>query len=761
MSVIRESAMEKSKGNPNRSILRQRAEKRLSETRIEQQHLKNADLRKLIHELQVHQIELEMQNEELQRAQTELEDSRNKYSDLYDFAPVAYFTLDSIGLIVEVNITGSTLLGMERGCLIKRHFLDFIHPDYRTRFSTYIQGVLLQNRSQSDELLLICNEGSERWAFIESIPHRDPDGTVRSIRSNLVDITARKMLEKEHEKAEEALRESQERLSLAANATQIGMYDWNVLTGESLWTQQYETIFDYSTNTSHPYRDWADRVHPDDLPWIEEKLKLSMTEHNPFYAVYRIVKRDGNIHWIEETGQFSYDSDGRAFRMLGTVRDITERRQNEQERTRAEEELKKYRNHLEDLVALRTTELEEKNKELLEEIEGRKNAEGEKRKIESQLAQTQRIEALDRFAGGIAHDLNNLLYPIIINIEELLSDEPLDSSRHDILDLTLKAAYRQRDLVKKILSFGRRSDQILHSIKIKPLLEDSIDFLRSTLPSTIEISYQANEVSDLIMGDSTQIQQVIMNLFQNAADAMESNKGMIEVGIANTYLETIQAHRTLQAGDYVVITVRDTGQGMKPDVMNRVFEPFFTTKDVGKGTGMGLAVVHGIVKSHGGAITVESEYGKGALFTVYLPVTHTEGVSHISTTNNKPSVLHQERILLVDDEEIVLFSLQRSLRFSGYRVVALRNGPEALNLFSQKPDEFDLVITDLTMPGMTGVEFSQKILGIRPDIPIILCTGYNDAMNGEEAKSLGIRELILKPTGTKELKSAVSRALKN
>ncbi len=750
--------MEKSNGNPNRSTLRQHAEKRLSETRNEQQHLKDADLRKLIHELQVHQIELEMQNEELRRAQIELEDSRNRYSDLYDFAPVAYFTIDKDFLIIEVNLTGSAFLGVDRSFLINNSFMKFVHPEYNLKFSIHIHKVLSQRKFLSEELLLICNEGSERWVSIESIPHQNPGGTVRSIRSSLIDITARKNME-------EALRESRERLSLAANATQIGMYDWNVLAGESLWTQQYEIIFGYSstttTTTRHPYRDWADRVHPADLTRIEERLMHSMAEHLYFEDEYRVVWPDGSIHWIEEKGKPYYDETGKVVRMLGTLRDITERKQSEQERTRVEEELQKYRNQLEDLVALRTTELEEKNKELLEEFEGRKNAEGEKRRIESQLAQTQRIEALDRFAGGIAHDLNNLLYPIIINVEELLSDEPLDSSRHDILDLTLKAAYRQRDLVKKILSFGRRSDQMLHSIKIKPLLEDSIDFLRSTLPSTIEIRYQANEVSDLIMGDSTQIQQVIMNIFQNAADAMELKNGMIDVGIANTYLETIQAHHTLQAGDYVVITVRDTGQGMKPDVMNRVFEPFFTTKDVGKGTGMGLAVAHGIVKSHGGAITVESKYGKGSLFTVYLPVTRMVGVPQTSTVDNTIPVQHEERILLVDDEEFVLFSLQRALRLSGYRVVALRNGPEALNLFSKKPDEFDLVITDLTMPGMTGVEFSRKVLGIRPDIPIILCTGYNDAMNGEEAKSLGIRELLLKPTGTKELKSAVKRALEN
>jgi len=393
------------------------------------------------------------------------------------------------------------------------------------------------------------------------------------------------------------------------------------------------------------------------------------------------------------------------------------------------------------------------------DISERKQAEEEKKKLEDKLLHAQKIEALDRFAGGIAHDLNNILSPIIINIEGLLDDEPHDSIRYEILEETLRAAYRQRDLVKKILAFGRRSEQIMKPVHMVPLLEESLAFLRSSLPSTIEIQKYFEVKSDTIIGDPIQIQQVIMNLCRNAADALEGHRGAIEVSLKNSYIKSKRDYMGIQKGEYLELTVRDTGVGMGSDVKERIFDPFFTTKGVGKGTGLGLSIAHGIVKSHAGAIIAKSHVGKGSLLKVYLPLSKARPQAQAFYDNHTPSEFSRRKILLVDDEEIILSSLQRTLKTAGYQVIPSRNGPEALNLFSRKPDEIDLVITDLTMPEMIGLDLAGELLKVRPDIPIILCTGFNDIINQKDVESYGISELLLKPVGAGELKKAIQRVL--
>ncbi len=322
------------------------------------------------------------------------------------------------------------------------------------------------------------------------------------------------------------------------------------------------------------------------------------------------LRKDGTVFPVEVSTNSMMIDGVRYYQAI--IRDITERKQ-------VEEELLEYYNHLEKLVKDRTIELVEKNKKLGEEIAERRRTEEEKKKIEAQLVQTQKIEALGRFAGGIAHDLNNILYPMTINTEMLLDEADPGTETHEMLKQTLEATYRQKDLIKQILSFSRQGIQKLSPIKITPLIEKTLDFIRSSLPSTIEIQRSINAPSDTIMGDPTQIQQIIMNLCNNAADALVSQRGIIEVSLADVHLDSIPGHPELRPGDYLELKIRDTGSGMSGEVMDHIFDPFYTTKEVGKGSGMGLSVVHGILKNHGGTITVESKPGKGSLFTVYLP----------------------------------------------------------------------------------------------------------------------------------------------
>lgn len=393
------------------------------------------------------------------------------------------------------------------------------------------------------------------------------------------------------------------------------------------------------------------------------------------------------------------------------------------------------------------------------DITALKRAEEEKKNLEDQLIQSQKMEAIGRFAGGIAHDLNNMLYPIIIDIESLMEDSVLDPIMHQTLSQVLKAANRQKDLIRQILAFSRRTDQPLGPLKVAPLIRETLDLLRSTLPSTIEIKQHIDAASDIILGNPTQIQQIIMNLFRNAADAIGTQRGTIEISLANTYLEPGQAHPELQAGGYLTLSVNDSGHGIPSEIMNNIFDPFFTTKEVGKGSGMGLSVVHGILRTHGGAVTVESEPAQGTRFTIYLPLTDKDLISQNQSTDSVLTAKDKVKVLLVDDEEIILSSVRHALTRIGYEVVAIQDGLEALSLFRTEPDRFDLVMTDLTMPHLTGVELAGKLMDIRPNIPVILCTGFNEVMQIDEARKMGIRELLLKPASTHEIKTAITRAL--
>ena len=429
-------------------------------------------------------------------------------------------------------------------------------------------------------------------------------------------------------------------------------------------------------------------------------------------------------------------------------------------RLKTEEEVRRHRDHLEEIVRERTVELEARNRQLEEEISERMRAEEEKTSLENQLIQTQKMEALGRFAGGIAHDLNNMLYPIILNLQMLAEEIPFDDPRDQTIHLVLNAAYRQRDLLRQILSFSRRNEQQLEPVAVSGLIQETVTFLRSSLPSTIGIALKNDAANDTVLGNATQIQQIVMNLCRNAADAIEPHTGTIEVALANVDLPEELASREIQAGEYLQLTVSDTGTGMTPEIMAHIFEPFYTTKDVGKGSGMGLSVIHGIVKGHGGAVTVESDPGKGSLFPVYLPTTREPRGEISGRDPDTPGRSEKKSILLVDDEAIILTSVSKVLKLLGHEVTPAGSGAEALSLFSATPDAYDLVITDQTMPQMTGVELAAEITGIRPGFPVILCSGFSDTVSEKRLGNSGIYGLLPKPADMQELKNIIEKALK-
>jgi signal transduction histidine kinase len=387
----------------------------------------------------------------------------------------------------------------------------------------------------------------------------------------------------------------------------------------------------------------------------------------------------------------------------------------------------------------------------------------ERRRLEAQLRQAQKLEAIGTLAGGIAHDFNNILTAILGYTELALGDIHQKSNAWNYLHEVRKAGLRAKTLVQQILTFSRRTEQPRQLVQLPALIEEALVLLRASLPSTIEIRQAITQEVGPVLADPTQLHQVLLNLCANAAHAMRETGGCLEVRLEAVDIdEPVTAqHPELPPGPYVCISVTDTGQGMTPAVMERIFEPFFTTKAPGEGTGMGLALVHGIVTSHGGAVTVASVVGQGTTFTVYLPqstdktcdAAPQEGAS---VTAAPPGA---ERVLFVDDEAVLVSLGEAILQRLGYEVVACTSSTEALAAFRAAPQRFDVVITDQTMPHMTGEGLAQTIRRLRPDVPIILCTGFSAGMHAERARELGIDALLMKPLAKQELAQTIRQVL--
>jgi len=369
----------------------------------------------------------------------------------------------------------------------------------------------------------------------------------------------------------------------------------------------------------------------------------------------------------------------------------------------------------------------------------------EQRRMENQLRQTQKMEAIGTLAGGIAHDFNNILSAIIGYTEMALGDADISERLQRYLEQIHKGSERATDLVKQILTFSRRQDQERKPVLVAPIIKEGIKLLRSSLPSTINITQAISQEPMIVLTDPTQIHQVLMNLCTNAAHAMRERGGILDVQLSREKAAVPRPLHPfeLNAGDYMKLTVGDTGCGIDPSIMERIFDPFFTTKDHGEGTGLGLSVIYGILRDHNGAVDIASEPGKGTTVSLYFPLEDVESPLPEQTPRDIPG--GSERILFVDDEAALADLGRVMLASLGYHVTARTSSIEALEAFRARPHDFDLVITDMTMPNMTGDRLSGELLKLRPDIPIMLCTGFSDIMSEEKARGIGIRRFVMKP----------------
>ena len=469
---------------------------------------------------------------------------------------------------------------------------------------------------------------------------------------------------------------------------------------EKIWGVTCQTLYD------NPWY-WAKVIHSEDRARIQASA-IDKQHKGTYDEIYRIVRDDGEIRWIHDQAFPLSDTNGQIYRIVGIAEDITERK-----------------------------------------------------RLEKQLRQAQKMESIGTLAGGIAHDFNNILFPIVGHTEMLMEDIPKDSPLREGLDEIYISALRAKDLVKQILTFSRQENTDLKLMKIQSSIKETIKLIRSIIPTTIYIKEDIQVDCGVIKADPTQIHQITMNLATNAYHAMEKIGGELKVSLKEVKLSEQEVITSdMKPGDYACLTIADTGMGMDKELTEKIFDPFFTTKETGKGTGMGLSVVHGIVQSMDGAIQVYSEPGKGTAFHIYLPVI--KASSEKQDTKTREAILvGTERILLVDDEKHIITMEKQMLERLGYQVTSQSSSIEALNTFNAAPDKFDLVITDMAMPNMSGDKLSVELVKIRSDIPILLCTGFSEAISETKVASMGIKGFLMKPIVMKDLALKIREVLDN
>jgi PAS domain S-box-containing protein len=552
-------------------------------------------------------------------------------------------------------------------------------------------------RSLTLEVEVKCKDGSTIWTEAKMSFLRDQKGHPTGIIGVTRDISERKH-------AEEALRESEEkyRTVLEANPDPVVVYD---IEGKvTYFNPAFTRVFGWTL--AERLGNKMDIFVPAEA-WREAKMMIEKVLAGERFSSIETLRynKKGETIPVSVSGAIYKDKNGHPIGSVINLRDISHQK-----------------------------------------------------KLETQLKQAQKMEAIGTLAGGIAHDFNNILSSVIGYTELALDNEKRGSFQYNNLQEVLSAGNRAKDLVKQILTFSRQADQKQKPIQVKPLVKEALRMLRASIPSTVEIE-QYVQSDALVMGDPTQIHQILMNLCTNAAHAMEDKGGLLTVSLLDAELDSdfISRHPDLKPGPHIKLTVTDTGHGISPDVMGKIFDPFFTTKEKGKGTGLGLSVVHGIVLSHGGDIYLYSEPGKGSTFEVCLPVI--ESRFKPKERAERPIPTGNERILYIDDEPVITNLGKRILESLGYGVVARNSSIEALELFKEKKGHFDIVITDMTMPHMTGEKLAEKLMQIRPDIPVILCTGFSFMIDEQKALNMGIRAFISKPMLKQEIAETIRKVL--
>jgi len=644
----------------------------------------------------------------LQFSEEAQKQSEEKYRTILENIEDGYFEVDLAGKFTFFNDSLCRIIGYSASAMTGMHYKEYMDEENAKKvFQTFNRVYETGKPARGFDWEIIKVDGTKRLVDTSVSLISDEAGNRTGFRGIARDIT-------ENKQAEIAWRESEEKYRQLVNHAPTGIYKVDFNTGKLVSVNDVMCEYTGYTEEELLKMSFMDCLTEESRKDFLDRLdKLFKGKPVPKTGEYKARAKDGHEFWVLLDARYEYDKDGRLSGATVVVHDISERKQAEEERQR----------------------------------------------LEDQLQQAQKMEAVGTLAGGIAHDFNNILSVIIGYTELILMNGNVDSEVSQNLKEIFSASKHARDMVKQILAFSRQSKHERKPIQVRHIVKEALKMLRASLPSTIQIKQNLDKNTGVIEADPTQFHQVLMNLCTNAAHAMRDKDGVLEISLSNKDWDQNDIARPveLKPGPYLRLSVSDTGDGISPEARGHIFEPYFTTKQKGEGTGLGLAVVQGIIKSHKGGVTVESEAGQGSTFHVYLPRIQISVTP--DKTASKPLPMGQERILIVDDEQPLVEIGKQMLERLGYTVTARTSSVEALALFKAQPDRFDLVITDIVMPNMTGEKLAKELMNIRADIPVIFCTGYSEKLTRRHAFDMGVRSFLMKPLLMEDLANTVRQAL--
>jgi PAS domain S-box-containing protein len=772
---------------------------------------------RLLHELQVHQIELEMQNQELQATQRQLEEITHIYADLYDFAPVGYISFNDLGFILEINLTGATILGQERPDLINKPFASFVLSSDLAKFRDHLWNCRQTKEKITTQINLISKAGGLIGVELSSIAVYDNIRQITLCRTAFSDITERQL-------AEQALRISEEKLHLALDAAQLGVWEWDLAGEELICSERCKAFFAFAPDAVVTYQRFLETVHPEDRVRISGGLQEVLEYQKEYNIEVRVLWPDGLLHWVALIGRCIYDAGNQAIGMSGIAQDITIRKQDEEKLLASERELLKVTlNSLgEGVVAVDQAEKIILINETAAKLTGYSQAEAlgqplnkifyimddrtsepidkvssgtvfnhlilatrdlqevavslssapikstddqiigtviiiqditEKQKTEQELLKTAKLESLGILAGGVAHDFNNILAGILANLQLAAVKLKKHQDISKHMESTIEITRKASELTKQLLTFAKGGNPVKKSATITNLVMDTVQFTLSG--SKVKAEFHMPEDLWTVDIDEGQITQVINNLTINAEQAMPTG-GILEIYGENVVLEAASQYNP---GQYVKLTVKDHGIGIPEEIIPKIFDPFFTTKKTGNG--LGLSTSYSIIKKHDGYLDVKSVPGIGTTFYILLPVSLKELA--LAESKIEIAVSGEAKILLMDDEEPIRTVGGEMLFYYGYQVTLARDGKEAIDLYkkAQKAGEpFELVIMDLTVPGgLGGIETMAVLRQIDPGAKAIISSGYASDPVMSDYKRYGFSGVVIKPYKFDELIEVLNQVL--